>query len=158
MEDRKRDGDIAKYENVLALLRNPKAEFKLGDLPDAIKKDAYSNLLITDINGMLVDLDEVQRDINRKEGNLARMEAEEMQHTISDAMDRATNPISRITERKANKGFYASTEEIGIADMDIVDKDFTTLGSIGQNRRRRRERMAREAINAGIQESKNERY
>ena len=25
MEDRKRDGDIAKYENVLALLRNPKS-------------------------------------------------------------------------------------------------------------------------------------
>ena len=36
MEDRKRDDDIAKYENVIALLRTPKGEFKLVDLPDVI--------------------------------------------------------------------------------------------------------------------------
>ena len=74
-------------------------------------------------------------------------------------MDRAVNAISKITERKTSKGVDTTIEEIGIADMDIVDKDFTTLASIGQIKRRQREKEARKQQDvAGVEESKNEEY
>ena len=140
MEDRKRDDDLAKYENVLALLRNPKGEFKIVDLPDVIKKDAYSDAIITDINGMIMDMNEMQRDINRKEGKLARIQAEEIERTVSKTAENFVAGIVKHQERRIWRGVDTSIEEIGIADMDIVDKDFTTLRSIAQRRRRQGEK------------------
>ena len=55
--DRKREDERAQYENVLAMLRNPKAQFALYDMP---RGDAYSDAIVTDINGMILDLDEAQ--------------------------------------------------------------------------------------------------
>jgi len=137
MEDRKRDDDLAKYENILAMLRNPKGEFKMNE--EMIEVDLnkmYSKSIIHDMNGNVIDIEK---------------------EFVNDAMDRAVNAISKITERKTSKGVDTSIEEIGIADMDIVDKDFTTLASIGQIKRRQREKEARENI-AGVEEYKNEEY
>ena len=140
MEDRKRDDDLAKYENVLALLRNPKGEFKIVDLPDVIKKDAYSDAIITDINGMIMDMNEMQRDINRKEGKLARIQAEGIEMRKDEKAESFVAGILKNVDRSFFKGVDTSIEEIGIADMDIVDKDFTTLRSIAQRRRRQGEK------------------
>ena len=140
MEDRKRDDDLAKYENVLALLRNPKGEFKIVDLPDVIKNDPYSSSIITDINGMIMDMNEMQRDINRKEGKTARMEAEEIEMRKDEKAESFVAGILKNVDRSFFKGVDTSIEEIGIADMDIVDKDFTTLRSIAQRRRRQGEK------------------
>ena len=154
MEDRKRDDDLAKYENILAMLRNPKGEFKLVDVPNV---DAYSDAIITDINGMLMDMSEMQGDINKKEGRLARMEAEEIEMRKDETAESFVAGIFKNADRSFFKGVDTSIEEIGIADMDIIDKDFTTLASIGQTKRRQREKEARENI-AGVEESKNEEY
>lgn len=156
MEDRKRDDDLAKYENILAMLRNPKGEFKLVDVPNV---DAYSDAIITDFNGMLMDMDKMQRDINRNEGKLARMEAEEIETTVYDVMESLVSGVEKKNEREEKKGVDTSIEDIGIADMDIVDKDFTTLASIGQTKRRQREKEARKQQDVpGVEESKNEEY
>ena len=146
MEDRKRDDDLAKYENVLAMLRNPKGEFKLVDLPDAIKNDAYSMSIITDMNGMVMDINEMQGDINKNEGRLARLQAEEIEMEIFDVMESLISGVETKIEREERKG----------VDTSIVDAP--TKASQGQFRRRRGEKEARETIVAGVDESKNEEY
>ena len=155
MEDRKRDDDLAKYENILAMLRNPKGEFKIVGLPDLM--GAYSDAIVTDVNGMLMDMDKMQRDINEMQGEDARREVDEIQTYVGELLNDVIEGAMVNSERKERKGVDTSIEEIGIADMDIVDKDFTTLASIGQTKRRQREKEARENI-AGVEESKNEEY
>ena len=155
MEDRKRDDDLAKYENILAMLRNPKGEFKIVGLPDLM--GAYSDAIVTDATGMLMDIDKMQRDINEMQGEDARREVDEIQTYVGELLNDVIEGAMVNSERKERKGVDTSIEEIGIADMDIVDKDFTTLASIGQTKRRQREKEARENI-AGVEESKNEEY
>ena len=149
-QDRKRDDEIAQYQNVLDLLRNPKGEFKLEDLPAGMKKDAYTNALITDINGMLIDLDETKADINKREGIDARMEAEEIQVAVEDTMGSLIQGVIKRGERKTNKGI----------DTSIVDNP--SKASQGQNRRRGGEKAKKkeqkEQIDMGVEEYKNEEY
>ena len=68
------------------------------------------------------------------------MEAEEIEMRKDEKAESFVAGILKNVDRGFFKGVDTSIEEIGIADMDIVDKDFTTLASIGQNRRRRREK------------------
>ena len=149
-QDRKRDDEIAQYQNVLDLLRNGKGEFKLEDLPKKKKKDAYTSALITDINGMLIDLDETKADINKMEGIDARMEAEEIQVAVEDTMGSLIQGVIKRGERKTNKGI----------DTSIVDNP--SKASQGQNRRRGGEKAKKkeqnEQIDMGTEEYKNEEY
>ena len=147
MEDRKRDDDLAKYENILAMLRNPKGEFKIADLPDLM--GAYSDAIVTDFNGMLMDmseLDEVQRDINRKEGKTARMEAEEIEMRKDETAESFVAGILK----NADRSFFKNV------DTSIVHAP--NKASQSQVSRRRRERETRETIDAGVEEYKNEEY
>ena len=143
MEDRKRDDDLAKYENVLAMLRNPKGEFKLVDVPNL---DAYSDAIITDINGMIMDMDKMQGDINKKEGRLARLQAEEIEMRKDETAESFVAGILKNADRSFFKG----------VDTSIVDAP--SKAQQGQVRRGQRQREIREKIAAGIDESKNEEY
>ena len=143
MEDRKRDDDLAKYENVLAMLRNPKGEFKLVDVPNL---DAYSDAIITDINGMIMDMDKMQGDINKKEGRLARLQAEEIEMRKDETAESFVAGILKNADRSFFKG----------VDTSIVDAP--TKASQGQFRRRHREKNREKTIVAGVEESKNEEY
>ena len=155
MEDRKRDDDIAKYENVIALLRTPKGEFKLVDLPDVIKKNAYSDATITDINGMVMHINEMQRDINKKEGKLARIQAEEIEMGVGDVMESLISGVGKKKEREALRGVDTST---------VHNPSKASQAQVASWEKRKRE--AAEASNAGrqnrftrgVEESKNEEY
>ena len=129
-------------------------------MPDVIKNDAYSSILITDINDMLTDLDETKRDINRKEGNLARMQAEEMERTVPKTAESFVAGIVKHQERRIWRG----------VDTPVVHNP--SKASQAQVAWREKQRMEREAeaaeLNArpksprrftrGAAESENEEY
>jgi len=140
MEDRQRDDDIAKYENVISLLRNPKGDFKVDNvpLPDVFKK-AYSDILITDIDGMLIN-------INAMEGKIARLQAEEIETTVYDVMESLISGVEKRNEREISRNL----------DTSIVDNP--TLAQQGQFRRGDRQRENRQNDVLGVEESKNEEY
>jgi len=144
MEDRKRDDDLAKYENILAMLRNPKGEFKLVDLPDLM--GAYSDAIVTDATGMLMDMDKMERDINEMQGEDARREVDEIQTYVGELLNDVIEGAMVNSERKERKG--VDTSIVGVPNK----------ASQSQFTRRRRERETRETIVAGVEESKNEEY
>jgi len=144
MEDRKRDDDLAKYENILAMLRNPKGEFKLVDLPDLM--GAYSDAIVTDYNGMIMDIDKMERDINEMQGEDARREVDEIQTYVGELLNDVIEGAMVNSERKERKG--VDTSIVGVPNK----------ASQSQFTRRRRERETRETIVAGVEESKNEEY
>ena len=127
------------------MLRNPKGEFKLVDLPDLM--GAYSDAIVTDYNGMIMDMsevEEVKRDINRKQGKAARMEAEEIEMRKDETAESFVAGIFK----NADRSFFKNV------DTSIVDAP--TKASQGQFSRRRRERETRDTIADGIEEYKNE--
>lgn len=144
MEDRKRDDDLAKYENILAMLRNPKGEFKIVGLPDLM--GAYSDAIVTDATGMLMDIDKMERDINEMQGEDARREVDEIQTYVGELLNDVIEGAMVNSERKERKG--VDTSIVGVPNK----------ASQSQFTRRRRERETRETIVAGVEESKNEEY
>ena len=121
MEDRKRDDEISRLENVLANLRKPND--KINDLTELAEVDfssMYSESILNDMNGNVIDLEQRQRTVSRT----------------------ATNFVAGIfknQERKVLRG----------VDTSIVDNPSkASQAAVLSWENRRREKMEREAAAA----------
>jgi len=145
MEDRKRDDEISRLENVLANLRKPND--KINDLTELAEVDfssMYSESILNDMNGNVIDLgkhfasDAMGEAINE----ISRIS--ELKAFVSDAMDSGTNTISRMSERKALRG-------VDTSHVHNPSKASQAAVLSWENRRRgemEREAAAAEALNA----------
>ena len=140
MEDRKRDDEISRLENVLANLRKPND--KINDLTELAEVDfsnMYSGSIIKDKNGNVIDLgkqfasDAMGEAINE----ISRMS--ELKAFVSDAMDSGTNTISRMSKRKALRG----------VDTSIVhNPSKASQAQVASWEKRRREEAEKAELNA----------